>query len=185
MTKCIFLDRDGTINVEKNYLHKIEEFEWETGAIEAIKTFKKLGYKVVVITNQAGVGRGYYTPADVASLHVYVQEELRKHGTEVDDFFFCPHHPKGVAGYNKECEFRKPGIGYFEIARKKYDIDYINSYMVGDRLTDLEPAVRLGMRPVLVKTGYGVKEMDKMYFKSEIYENLFEFSKQLEAELLK
>ena len=182
MNKCIFLDRDGTINIEKNYLHKIEEFEWEEGAVEAIKIFKKLGYKIIVITNQSGIGRGYYSEKDVELLHEKVNEKLAKEGAAVDAIYFCPHFPGGIEEYNKECSCRKPGIGNFERGRKEFDIDYAKSYMVGDRISDLEPALRLGMTPVLVKTGYGVKELEKLYFKSEIYENLYQFSKQLENE---
>lgn len=185
MNKCIFIDRDGTLNIEKNYLHKIEEFEWEPGAKEALRVFKKLGYTVIIITNQAGIGRGYYTEKDVDILHKHMIEELKKDEITIDAVYYCPHYPGGIEEYNIECSCRKPGIGNFERGRKEFDIDYSQSYMIGDRITDLEPAVRLGMVPVMVKTGYGSKEADKLYFKSEIFENIYEFSKHLENQMLK
>lgn len=184
MKKAVFLDRDGTINVEKDYLYKIEDFEWETGAKEAIKIFKELGYVIVVVTNQSGVARGYYKEEDVVKLHNFMNEELAKEEAEIDSFYYCPHHEKGIPKYAVKCRDRKPETAFFEQAQKVYEIDYESSFVVGDKISDLEAAVRLGMTPVLVKTGHGKEEEKKVYMKSEIYENLYEFALNLKERKL-
>lgn len=185
MKKCIFIDRDGTLNVEKNYLHKIEDFEWEKGALEALKIFNELDYKVVVVTNQAGVAKGYYGEKEVNDLHEYIKMDLDDKKLKIDGFYYCPHHPDGIGEYKKECNCRKPGILNFEKAREEHGIEYKGSFMVGDRISDLESALRLGMTPVLVKTGYGAKEVDKIYFKSKVYDNLLAFALDLKNGVLK
>lgn len=183
MKKCIFLDRDGNINVEKEYLHKIEDFEFEIGAKEAIKIFKELGYLVVVVTNQSGIARGYYGEDDVENLHSYINNELGKIGAEVDAFYYCPHHPtKGIGEYLKDCACRKPELGMFELARKSLDIDYRDSIIVGDKMSDVEAGLRLGMRPVLVRTGHGLEEEKKGYFDFETYDSLYQFAEKLKKE---
>ncbi|MEG0729906.1 MAG: HAD family hydrolase [Cetobacterium sp.] len=112
MKKTIFLDRDGTINVEKNYLHKIEDFEFENRAIEALKILSDLGYQLIVVTNQSGIARGYYGEEDLEKLNNYMMEELKKNGVEITACYFCPHHlEKGVGRYKVECECRKPNPG--------------------------------------------------------------------------
>ena len=179
MKKCIFLDRDGTINVEKDYLHKVKDFEWEEKAKEAIKILKEKGFMVVVVTNQSGVGRGYYGEKDVEKLHEYMDEELDKIGTAVDGYYFCPHHPKGVGEYKKKCNCRKPNTGMFEQAKIDFDIDFEQSYMVGDKRSDLSAANRLQIKAILVETGYGEKEKNNIDFDFKIYKNLFEFAESL------
>ncbi len=179
MSKCIFLDRDGTINIEKDYLYKKEDFEWEENAKKAIKIFKELGYKVIVITNQSGIARGYYTEEDLHKLHDYIQEELKKEGTEIDAFYYCPNHEKGIGKYKEKSRDRKPDIGLFEKAKKEYGIDYQKSFMAGDKISDIEAAARLGMTPVFVKTGHGKEEIEQIYFKAYVYENIYEFALSL------
>jgi len=176
MEKAIFLDRDGTLNVEKDYLYKKEDFEWEYKVIPALKIFYDLGYKLIVITNQSGIARGYYTEEDLKELNYFLINNLKKERIELTDIFYCPHHEKGIGEYKKNCKCRKPGIELFENARKKYNIDYSQSYMIGDKVADLESAIRLGVKPILVKTGHGKEELNKIYFKTEIYENLYDFA---------
>jgi len=183
MKKCIFLDRDGNINVEKDYLYKIEEFEFIDGAKEAIKIFNNLGYLVVVVTNQSGIGRGYYSEDDVKVLHDYLKKEVNKIGGDIDAFYFCPHHPqKGIGKYKLECDCRKPNSGMFLDAKKDLNINFLSSIVVGDKISDVKAGENLGMRSILVKTGHGLKEKQKLNNTCEIYETLYEFAKQLERE---
>lgn len=154
--RAIFLDRDGTINVEKNFLHKIEDFEFIPGAPEAIKRLKDAGFLVIVVSNQSGIARGYFDEAAVRELHQHIQEELATIGTSIDAFYFCPHHPeKGLGDYRVICECRKGEPGMLLKAAKEYDIDLEKSYMVGDKMADIDAGKRAGCHPVLVLTGYG------------------------------
>lgn len=124
MKKAILLDRDGTINVEKDYLHKIEDFEFEKNVIEALKIFSDLGYTMAVVTNQSGIARGYYTEDDLQKLNEYIKRELEKHGIVIEKFYYCPHHPeKGIGKYKTVCMCRKPNTGMLEAAIEEFDID--------------------------------------------------------------
>lgn len=156
MDKVIFLDRDGTINEEVNYLYRPEDLVLLPGAAEAIRLLRDNGYKIVVVTNQAGVARGYYTCQDVERLHEYLNERLKKQGAWVDHFFYCPHHPVyGIGEYKKKCDCRKPGTGMFKMAERYYQIDKGSSYMIGDKLLDLEAGLHYGVKGILAGTGYG------------------------------
>lgn len=157
--RAVFLDRDGTINVEKDYLYRIEDFEFIPGAPEAIKRLKDAGFLVIVVTNQSGVARGYYTLEDVNRLHDHIQNELEKIGTSIDAFYVCPHHPtEGIGDYSRECDCRKGNPGMLLQAAKDFDIDLARSIMVGDKLADVEAGRRSGCVPYLVLTGYGMQE---------------------------
>ena len=114
MDRVVFLDRDGTINEEVEYLYRPEDLRFLPGVPEAIKRLNGAGFKVVVITNQAGVARGYYTEADVERLHSYMNRLLEEKGAHIDGFYYCPHHPEhGIGEYKKDCECRKPKTGMF------------------------------------------------------------------------
>ena len=152
--KAVFFDRDGTLNVDTDYLYKIEEFRWEEGAVEAIRYCNDRGWLVIVVTNQSGVARGYYTEADVERLHAWMNEDLQKHGAHIDAFYYCPHHPKGVvAQYAKECDCRKPAPGLVETACKEFGIDKSRSVLIGDKERDVECAERAGVRGILYPGG--------------------------------
>ena len=158
MERVIFLDRDGTLNEEVHYLHKKEDLRLIEGAADALCRFRKSGYRLVVVTNQAGVARGYYQEEDVKLLHEYMNEILRPLGAEIDCFFYCPHHPEhGIGAYKKNCSCRKPDIGMFEQAEQYFQVDKAHSWMIGDKLIDVEAGKRFGVRTVLVGTGYGAK----------------------------
>lgn len=183
MKKCIFLDRDGNINVEKDYLHRVEDFEFEEGALEAIKAFSETEYLIVIVTNQSGIARGYYTEEDVKTLHVYLKQKIEDTGGRVDGFYYCPHHPeKGIGEYKKECSCRKPEPGMFLQAKEDLDIDFENSIMVGDKMSDVEAGKRLGMRGILVRTGHGRSEEAKAGQGVEIYDSLYQFSEKFVQE---
>lgn len=168
MEKVIFLDRDGTLNVEVNYLYRPEDLQLLPGVPEALRRLKEAGYKLVVVTNQAGVARGYYREADVDTLHRYMNEILAADGAEIDAFFYCPHHPEhGIGAYKKNCLCRKPGTGMFEQAEALFDVDRKSSWMIGDKLIDTEAGRNYGVRTVLVGTGYGRAEAEKIQAQRE------------------
>ena len=185
MKKAIFLDRDGTINVEKDYIYKSEDLIFEEGTIDALKTFKNLGYILIVVSNQSGIARGYFTEEDLNIFNNNMNEILKKNGVEITEFYCCPHHPDGIGEYKKVCECRKPNNKMIEDAIKKYNIDREKSYMIGDKTSDIGAGLKSNLKTVLVKTGYGLKDMEKVD-KNEtlICENLKDFSEILKREKL-
>ncbi|WP_077612310.1 D-glycero-alpha-D-manno-heptose-1,7-bisphosphate 7-phosphatase [Clostridium sp. Marseille-P2415] len=163
MEKIVFLDRDGTINEEVEYLHKPSDLVILTGVPDALRRLKEHGFKLVVVTNQAGVARGYYGEEDVVSLHEYLNSLLLKEGAGIDHFFYCPHHPvHGIGKYRRECHCRKPETGMFEMAEEYFQVDKDHSYMIGDKLLDTEAGRRYGVSTVLVGTGYGRELYESM-----------------------
>lgn len=156
MEKIVFLDRDGTINIEADYLYKKENFEFIPRAVEAISLLNMNGYKVVVVTNQAGISKGLYEESDVIMLHQYIQSELKKVSAWIDEFYYCPYHINAIVKkYKKQSACRKPGIGMFQLVEQKYEIDKKNSWMIGDAITDIQAGVDFGVNTILVSTGYG------------------------------
>ena len=154
MKRAIFFDRDGTLNEEVGYLYELEKFKWIDGAIDTIKFCNENDYLVIVVTNQSGVARGYYTEAEIDNLHNHMNEELKKFGAHIDDFFYCPHHPEGVIEkYSIECECRKPKSKMIEDACNKYDIDKNQSLMVGDKPRDVECGKNAGVTSILFEGG--------------------------------
>ena len=185
MKKAIFLDRDGTINVEKDYIYKSEDLVFEEGTIEALKTFKNLGYILIVISNQSGIARGYFTEEDLNIFNNNMNEILKKNGIGITEFYCCPHHPDGIGEYKKVCECRKPNNKMIEDAIKKYNIAREKSYMIGDKTSDIGAGLKSNLKTVLVKTGYGLKDMEKID-KNEtlVCKNLKDFSEILKREKL-
>ena len=137
MNKAIFLDRDGTINVEKHYLYKIEDFEFLPGVVDALKILQEAGYLLIIITNQSGIGRGYYTEEDFQKLNDWMISTLKQQGVMIADVYFCPHLPDAqVAEYRKECNCRKPKLGMYKQAILDYNIQVGKSYAIGDKIRD-------------------------------------------------
>ena len=137
MNKAVFLDRDGTINVEKNYLYKIEDFEFLPGVVDALKQLQGAGFLLIIITNQSGIGRGYYTEADFQKLNRWMIDTLKTQGVYITDVYFCPHLSDAKIGkYRKECNCRKPKLGMYEQAVIDHDISLSKSYAVGHKLRD-------------------------------------------------
>ena len=154
MRPAVFFDRDGVLNVEKNYLHRQEDFEWQTGAPEAIAWLKEQGYLVIVVTNQSGIARGYYAEADMHALHDHMQALLQPYGASIDAFYHCPHLPNGtVPAYARECCCRKPGPGMIEQALADYEIDCSRSFLVGDKPSDVQAAEAAGLDGYLYEGG--------------------------------
>jgi D-glycero-D-manno-heptose 1,7-bisphosphate phosphatase len=154
---AIFLDRDGTLNLDKGYVHQWADWEWLPGAPEALARLKEAGYKLVVITNQSGVVKGYYSEEDVRELHRRVNLDLAGRGPGaaiLDAFYFCPHHPN----YSGPCSCRKPAPGLIRQAAAEHNLDLSRSFMVGDKLIDAAAGENAGCRSILVLTGYGRAE---------------------------
>lgn len=156
---AVFLDRDGTINLDKGYFYLPEEFEFEEGSIDAIRLLNQAGYKVFVISNQAGIALGHFTETQVDELHQWLREELAKHGAHIDAFYYCPHHPKlGIGHYKNPCDCRKPSPGLLVKAAREWEIDLTKSYMVGDHNSDVEAGRAAGVKSIFVRTGHGIQE---------------------------
>ncbi|WP_197971946.1 HAD-IIIA family hydrolase [Treponema zioleckii] len=161
--KCIFLDRDGTLNVYKGLISKIEEFELEKDVVEAIKKINSSEWICVVVTNQPVVARGMCSIDDVNEIHKKMETLLGKDGAYLDDMFFCPHHPdKGFPeenpAYKIKCHCRKPAIGMLETAAEKYNIDLNASWIVGDTTMDIQTGLNAGCHTALVMTGEAGKD---------------------------
>lgn len=152
MNRAFFLDRDGTINVDYNYVHTKEEWTWCDGAIDAIRWMNDKGFKVIVVTNQSGISKGKYSETDVRKLHRWVDKRLNKNGTWVDAWYIAPYHPEFQQKPFYPPEDRKPGKGMFLKAKKEFNIDFSRSYMAGDKITDLKPAVNLGITSFFIKS---------------------------------
>ena len=137
MNKAVFLDRDGTINVEKNYLYKICDFEFLPGTIDALNLLQDAGYILIIITNQSGIGRGYYSEKDFNKLNDWMLDYLKDNGIEISKVYFCPHHPDAnILEYRKECNCRKPKLGLYLQAIKDYNLNLNSCYAIGDKLRD-------------------------------------------------
>jgi D-glycero-D-manno-heptose 1,7-bisphosphate phosphatase len=135
--KAVFLDRDGVINRDIGYVHKIKDFYWVRGIKKVIKYLKKKNFLLIVITNQSGIARGMYFIKDVKILHNYINEQLLKINCSIDDFYYCPHHPEGIIKkYKKKCKCRKPENAMIKKAIKEWNIDIKKSFMIGDQKTD-------------------------------------------------
>jgi D,D-heptose 1,7-bisphosphate phosphatase len=156
--KCsaVFMDRDGTINEEVSFLSRMEQLRLYPQAYEAIRLINASGMKAVVVTNQSGIARGYFTEDFVRSVHERINEMLRTEGAHIDGFYVCPHHPVyGNGIYKQHCSCRKPKPGMLLQAAEEMNIDLTRSYMIGDMLKDIEAGKKAGASAILVKTGYG------------------------------
>lgn len=156
-TPAVFLDRDGTINVEKNYLYRIEDWEWIPGAEDAIIQLNKAGFLVIVVSNQAGIARGLYTAKNVNDLHSHVSTDLMHKDGKIDAYYFCPHHHEH--GENRSCECRKPKPLMILEAARALNIDLKKSWLVGDKFIDVVAGKAAGVKGIHVQTGYGAHEL--------------------------
>lgn len=171
--KAVFLDRDGTINVEVEYLSQVDDFQFIPGVPWALKRLKDAGYLLVVVTNQSGIARGYYDEAALAEIHEHMHQDLASFGASLDACYFCPHHPEhGTGDYRTECGCRKPLPGMLERAAADLDIDLAASFMIGDKLADIEAGIAAGCTPMLVLTGYGNKDVARLPEGVQIFPDL-------------
>lgn len=155
MNKAVFLDRDGTVTEEVGYLTSLDMLKLIRGAGAAIKRLNEAGYKVVLVTNQSGVARGYFPESLVNDAHDLLRRKLMEDGARLDGIYYCPHHPtEGKTQYTIVCDCRKPETGLLDRAAKDLAIDLAKSFMVGDKWIDVELGHRAGMRSILVRTGF-------------------------------
>jgi D-glycero-D-manno-heptose 1,7-bisphosphate phosphatase len=163
INRAVFLDRDGTINIEREFLHRPEEFQFIPGAVQAIRLLNETGFRIIVVTNQSGIARGYFDEAAVNRLHRYIDEELIRFGASIDAYYFCPHHPEYSSDDNgKMCRCRKPLAGMLLQAAGDFSLDLSASFIIGDKLADVQAGLNAGCRPLLVRTGYGAEEEAKI-----------------------
>jgi D-glycero-D-manno-heptose 1,7-bisphosphate phosphatase len=157
--RAAFLDRDGVVNREVGYLHRWEDFEFLPGALDAMRRLHQAGYALVIVTNQSGIARGYYTPADYEALTARLREAMAGNGSPAAGIYHCPHHPEGtVAGFSFECDCRKPLPGMLLQAAKDLDLSLPASIMVGDKLADAQAGRAAGVGQVfLVRSGHALE----------------------------
>lgn len=154
MKRALFLDRDGVINHEVGYLHKVEDVRFVEGIFSLCRTAAQLGYSLIVVTNQAGIARGYYTEADFDALMIWMRAALAAEGVAIDAVYHCPFHPEhGVGKYKREHEDRKPGTGMLRRGAREFSIELTESVMVGDRCSDIAAANSAGLRQAFLLTG--------------------------------
>lgn len=157
MQKAIFLDRDGVINIEKSYVSKIEDFEFISGVFDTLNYLQNSGYKLFIITNQSGIGRGYYTQEDFDKLTSWMLNEFKKRQIIISQVEHCPHNP------NEDCTCRKPKSGMIENILKNHKVDLENSWLVGDKESDILCAKNAGIKNTIqVKTGHAFQEENSL-----------------------
>lgn len=180
--KTFFLDRDGTLNVDYNYVHSKEEWTWCEGAVDALKIIQSQDFKIVVVTNQSGIVKGKYTLQQVNDLHKWVDQQLKKEGVSIDSWNIAPHHPEfDFDPFQYPPEDRKPGTGMFLKSTKSFDVDFNNSFMAGDKISDLKPAIELGMTPIFIRSRHEPNQ-DKKWLKKHgltTYDTLFNAVQEL------
>ncbi len=165
MNRYIFLDRDGVINEDRGYVCKIDKFIFKDGIFRLLRYLKSLGYRFVVITNQSGIGRGYYSLEDFKELTKYMLDVLSKEGVEIDSVKFCPHAPEDG------CRCRKPGTLMIEELKRELDIDLESSWLIGDKKSDIECATSSGIENSIFlhgKIGENIDEIDARFYADSI-----------------
>ncbi|KAF0132875.1 MAG: D-glycero-D-manno-heptose 1 7-bisphosphate phosphatase [Candidatus Saganbacteria bacterium] len=156
MNKAVFLDKDGTINDSLGYLGHYKELNLLPHSAEAIKLLNEAGYKTIVISNQSGIARGYFSEDMVQAIDKTLQKYLLNQGAFIDAFYYCPHHPE------KNCDCRKPNIELINKAVKRFDIDIKSSFFIGDNTTDMMAGKKAGLKTIFVLTGHGKKKLDEV-----------------------
>ncbi len=174
--RAVFLDRDGTINFDTDYIKSPDELILYPFSAKAIKMLNDAGYLVIIVTNQSGISRGYFTYDDLKKIHNKLEKELYNESkAKIDKIYYCASHP------DENSPRRKPNIGMIEEAQKDFNIDLKNSFIIGDKISDIELGINAGVKPILVLTGKGKKEMEKLKTKDYrekviIQENILEAS---------
>ncbi|MFH1324023.1 MAG: D-glycero-beta-D-manno-heptose 1,7-bisphosphate 7-phosphatase [Nanoarchaeota archaeon] len=154
MNRAIFLDRDGTINIDNGYTHKTQDLKFYPDVFKALSLLKR-NFKFIIITNQSGIGRGYYTEDEFHKFNNHIVNELKKNGIEIKKTYYCPHHP------DENCNCRKPNISSIKKAEKEFNIDLNRSWMIGDHPCDMELGKNAGVRSIYLLTGHGAKHLEE------------------------
>jgi D-glycero-D-manno-heptose 1,7-bisphosphate phosphatase len=162
--RALFLDRDGVVNEEVGYLHRADEVRFVDGIFSLCRTAAGLGYRLIVVTNQAGIARGYYSEEDFDALMKFMRGALHAEGVELDAVYYCPFHPEhGVGKYRQEHEDRKPGTGMLRRGAREFGVDLSESVMVGDRCSDVGAANAAGLRQMFLIRGTEAAECSGEY----------------------
>ena len=160
LRNAVFIDRDGVIIEDRDYVYRSEDIAFIPGALEALKTLSRTSYKIIIITNQSGIGRGYFTEPDYHAFTETLLEKLSACGARVDGVYFCPHHPaQGIGGYKTSCACRKPKTGMITRASHEHGIRLKGSWLIGDKTSDIKAGVDAGCKTILVKTGYAGQDL--------------------------
>lgn len=176
MNKAVFLDRDGVINVEVDYLHEPDKVRLEEHVVPALRLMRQKGYLLIVVTNQAGVAKGIYPESDIAPVHEKISQLLAGDGIAIDGFYYCPHHP----GFTGACDCRKPAPGMLLRAAREHDVDLSRSFMAGDRMSDVNAGINAGCKKsFLLLTGYGKKAAAEAPEGTPVAENLLEVAQMI------
>lgn len=188
MSKTVFLDRDGTINVEKHYLHRIEDFEFLPRVIEGLKILQDAGYLLIIVTNQSGIGRGYYTEKDFLKLNSWIEVELEKYGIRIAKVYYCPHLPDAkIERYRITCECRKPALGLYKQAIKEFNIDLSQSFAIGDKIRDCSICETTSCKGFLIGKNENLDVIDVVkegsYKNIKYAKDLLSCAKQIRGEL--
>ena len=155
ITKAVYLDRDGTLNRDQGYVHKTEDFELLPGVIEGLKILQE-DFIFIIITNQSGIGRGYYTEDDFFAFNNFLVENLAKEGIKIQTTYFCPHLRE------ENCDCRKPNTKYIDLSVNKYNINKAESWMIGDHPTDILLGINAGIKTVFLRTGHGSEHFEEL-----------------------
>ena len=179
MNKAVFLDRDGTINIEKHYLYRISDFEYIDGSTDGLKTLSEMGYLLVIVTNQSGIARGFYTEEDYLQLDQWMKDDLAEKGIHIAGSYYCPHLPDGIVEkYAKKCDCRKPKTGLFWKAAAELNIDMECSFAVGDKERDLSICDESGAKGILLADS---KMYSKKYVICSDWTQIIDYIKQEEG----
>ena len=177
MNRAVFLDRDGVITQEPpHYAHELSQLELIYKSADAIRLLNENGFVVIVASNQAGIAHGYYREEDAILFHQAMKENLAKEGAYIDAIYYCPHHPEAkIERYRVDCNCRKPKPGMLTRAKRELNIDLKQSFIVGDKLSDIEAGERAGCKTIMVRTGQGMEELksneiDCDYVANDLYD---------------
>ncbi len=175
--KVMFLDRDGVINEDTGHLYKVSDWIFTDNCLDALKTIVRKGFQIVIITNQAGIAKGYYSVEDYEALTDWYVGVLKKHNISVLDVFYCPHHPQGeVKQFAKECMCRKPNPGMIEQALEKYEIDLEDSVLIGDKVSDVEAGFKAGVNNLVLLDSRYLLDERAVSFDVSHFSSLYDFS---------
>jgi D-glycero-D-manno-heptose 1,7-bisphosphate phosphatase len=174
LRKAVFLDRDGVINIDRAYVSRWDDFEFVPGAVEALRALKNAGFALVVVTNQSGIARGYYTEAQYQALTIEMKRTLAEAGAELDAVYHCPHHPSGaVACLTVHCDCRKPAPGMILLATRELNLSLSDSILVGDKPSDIQAARAAGVGKAYLVQSDNAESLDSMAGADAAYANLY------------
>lgn len=158
--KAAFIDRDGVINEERNYVYQVEDFVLLPGVVQGLSILREAGYLLIIVTNQAGIARGYYNHSSVDTLHEHMFDQLAQQGVFLDAVYFCPHHPHGkIKKLAFQCECRKPSPGMLNAAALEFNLDLSASVLIGDKFTDIQAGKRAGVgKNIIVESGHYLEQ---------------------------